>query len=114
MNINFITDLAISYTDEDIEFIRQQRKYFARKEQTETDKTTRKMCQRYVKATTIVINELLREPGVKKPTFHLNLELTLGRYLYLLIAHRELNSQQFMKRNNDIHATNNTTNPSSE
>ena len=74
MNRNFAVDLAIDYTDEDVEFIKQQRKYFARKEQTVTDKTTRKVCQRYVKATTFVVNELMREPGEKEVLFPSELE----------------------------------------
>lgn len=71
MTNSFIIDLAVFYTDDDIDFVKEQRKFWARREQEVSDKTQRKECQKYVKATTIVIDYLL---GTKKIQFPLELE----------------------------------------
>ena len=50
-----LAEMAVDWTYEDIDFVRDQRKFWANVEQRFTDKDTRKLCQKYVKATTIVL-----------------------------------------------------------
>ena len=51
-------DLAIDWRDDDIEHLKEQRKFWARREQEATDKAERKHCIRHVKAITPLINYL--------------------------------------------------------
>jgi hypothetical protein len=63
----YTVDFAVTYTDDDIEWVRAQRKYWARREQEETEKVGRKTCQKYVKATTIVIDYMTSSERLKLP-----------------------------------------------
>lgn len=61
-----VIERAIDWRDEDVEHVREQRKFFANYEQTpDLDKQTRKLCQRYVKATTLVLEHMTGMKGGK-------------------------------------------------
>jgi hypothetical protein len=62
---NMLTEMAVDWTLEDIDFVREQRKFWANVEQRFTDKDTRKLCQKYVKATTIVLEFMTGRKGGK-------------------------------------------------
>jgi hypothetical protein len=61
-NIPRWVELASDWSEEDIAHLREQRKYWARKEQTVFDKKERKICQRYVKAITCCIKYVEGQP----------------------------------------------------
>lgn len=61
-NIPRWVEFASDWTDDALEHLREQRKYWARKEQTVTDKKERKFCQRYVKAITCCVRYLEGQP----------------------------------------------------
>jgi len=56
-----------SYTDEDIEYVREQRAYWARREQNTKDKMKRKFCQKYVKATNVVFQHMTGGSNLRYP-----------------------------------------------
>ena len=62
---NMLTEMAVDWTLEDIDHVRDQRKFWANVEQRFTDKDTRKLCQKYVKATTIVLEFMTGRKGGK-------------------------------------------------
>lgn len=63
--MTFLVETAIDWTHEDIEHVRTQRKFWANVEQRFSDKDTRKLCQKYVKATTIVLEFMTGRKGGK-------------------------------------------------
>lgn len=67
MHHDFTLEFGMTYTDADVDFIREQRKFWARREQETLDKKERKFCQRYVKATTIVIDYITGGVNLRYP-----------------------------------------------
>lgn len=63
MTHTFTTEIAVSWSDDDIAHMKEQRRYWARQE-GDPDKATRKFAQRYVKA----INACLRHMEGTGPT----------------------------------------------
>lgn len=62
MNYQFSIEKATTYTEDDINHLKEQRKFWARREQGCKDKKERKICQRYVKAITFCIRYMEGEP----------------------------------------------------
>lgn len=61
-NVPNWVELSSDWSDGDLAHLREQRKYWARKEQEVSDKKERKFCQRYVKAITCCVRYLEGEP----------------------------------------------------
>lgn len=61
----FFIEKAMSWSQDDIEHVRGQRRYWAIAEQNTTVKDTRKLCQKYVKATTMVLEHMTGCKGGK-------------------------------------------------
>ena len=57
-NRDLAIELAMDYTDEDIEFLKQQRKYWIRIRENNSEKTIKKYALKYEKSITLVIDYL--------------------------------------------------------
>ena len=67
MTYSFRIECATNYSYEDIEWVKAQRKFWARREQEVTEKSDRKYCQKYIKATTLVIQYMEGDERLRYP-----------------------------------------------
>ncbi len=61
-NVPRWVELSSDWSDDDLDHLKEQRRFWARREQAVSDKKERKLCQRHVKAITCCVRYIEGEP----------------------------------------------------